>query len=89
LALQPENAHYRAIADALEDAVPKKIDRIAQMLNCPQKGEELRRAITESRKDFLLNQPEEDVVEDDDLEEEVFEDDEDDGDYDEFDWTTE
>ena len=67
----------------------KKIDRIAQMLNCPQKGEELRRAITESRKDFLLNQPEEDFVEDDDREEEVFEDDEDDGDYDEFDWTTE
>ena len=70
----------------------KKIDRIAQMLNCPQKGEELRRAITESRKDFLLNQPEEAVVEDDDLEEEIFEDDEDDDDddeYDEFDWTTE
>ncbi|CAI8829259.1 DUF2281 domain-containing protein [Pseudomonas jessenii] len=67
----------------------KKIDRIAQMLNCPQKGEELRRAITESRKDFLLNQPEKDVVEDDDLEEEFFEDDEDDDEYDEFDWTTE
>ena len=68
----------------------KKIDRIAQMLNCPQKGEELRRAITESRKDFLLNQPEEAVVEDDDLEEEIFEDDEyDDDEYDEFDWTTE
>lgn len=64
----------------------KKIDRIAQMLNCPEKGEELRRAITESRKDFLLNQQEE--GEDDDLEEEFFEDDEDD-EYDEFDWTTE
>lgn len=64
----------------------KKIDRIAQMLNCPEKGEELRRAITESRKDFLLNQPEE--AEADDLEEEFFEDDEDD-EYDEFDWTTE
>ncbi|MDN4547871.1 MULTISPECIES: hypothetical protein [unclassified Pseudomonas] len=91
MALRPENAHYRAIADALEDAVAKKIDRIAQMLNCPQKGEELRRAITESRKDFLLNQPEEAIVEDDDLEEEIFEDDEDDDDdeYDEFDWTTE
>jgi tRNA A37 threonylcarbamoyltransferase TsaD len=88
LAFRPENAHYRAIADALEDAVAKKIDRIAQMLNCPQKGEELRRAITESRKDFLLNQPEEAAVEDDDLEEELFEDDEDD-EYDEFDWTTE
>jgi tRNA A37 threonylcarbamoyltransferase TsaD len=88
LAFKPENAHYRAIADALEDAVAKKIDRIAQMLNCPQKGEELRRAITESRKDFLLNQPEEAAVEDDDLEEELFEDDEDD-EYDEFDWTTE
>ncbi|KAB0482809.1 hypothetical protein SAMN04490202_2422 [Pseudomonas reinekei] len=66
----------------------KKIDRIAQMLSCPQKGEELRRAITESRKDFLLNQPEEAVAEDDDLEEELFEEDEDD-EYDEFDWTTE
>jgi hypothetical protein len=73
----------------LEDAVAKKIDRIAQMLNCPKKGEELRRAITESRKDFLLNQPEEDIVEDDDLEEETFEGDEDDDEYDEFDWTTE
>jgi hypothetical protein len=89
LASRPESAHYRAIVDALEDAVTKKIDRIAQMLNCPKKGEELRRAITESRKDFLLNQPEEDVVEDDDLEEEFFEDDEDDDEYDEFDWTTE
>jgi hypothetical protein len=72
----------------LEKTVAKKIDRIAQMLNCPEKGEELRRAITESRKDFLLNQPEETVAEDDDLEEEFFEDDEDD-EYDEFDWTTE
>ncbi|WP_236707837.1 hypothetical protein [Pseudomonas sp. Leaf48] len=89
MASRPESAHYRAIVDALEDAVTKKIDRIAQMLNCPKKGEELRRAITESRKDFLLNQPEEDVVEDDDLEEEFFEDDEDDDEYDEFDWTTE
>ncbi len=66
----------------------KKIDRIAQMLNCPEKGEELRRAVTESRKDFLLNQPEEAAAEEDDLEEECFEDDEDD-EYDEFDWTTE
>ena len=67
----------------------KKIDRIAQMLNCPEKGEELRRAITESRKDFLLNQSDEDIVEDDVLEDEGFEDDEDDDEYDEFDWTTE
>jgi tRNA A37 threonylcarbamoyltransferase TsaD len=89
LASRPESAHYRAIADALEDAVAKKIDRIAEMLNCPQKGEELRRAITESRKDFLLNQPEEDEADDQDvLEEEGFEDEEDD-EYDEFDWTTE
>ncbi|OXR30786.1 hypothetical protein PSUM_22025 [Pseudomonas umsongensis] len=67
----------------------KKIDRIAQMLNCPEKGEELRLAITESRKDFLLNQQEEgDAEEEDVLEEEEFEDDEDD-EYDEFDWTTE
>jgi chemotaxis regulatin CheY-phosphate phosphatase CheZ len=88
LASTPESAHYRPIADALEDAVAKKIDRIAQMLNCPVKGEELRRAVTESRKEFLLNQPEETVAEDDDLEEELFEEDEDD-EYDEFDWTTE
>jgi len=63
--------------------VAKKIDRIAQMLNCPVKGEELRRAITESRKEFLLNQPEaEEVDEDDD-----FEEDEEWGD--DLDWTTE
>lgn len=82
-----KNAHYRGIADALEDNVAAKIDRIAQLLNCPEKGEEMRRAITETRKEFLLNQPEEDVLE----EEDVFEDEaeEDDDDYDEFDWTTE
>jgi len=94
LASLPESAHYQPVVDALEDAVTKKIDRIAQMLNCPEKGEELRRAITESRKDFLLNQPDEDIVEDDVLEDDVleddvFEDDEDDDEYDEFDWTTE
>jgi hypothetical protein len=88
LASRPESAHYRAIVDALEDAVTKKIDRIAQMLNCPEKGEELRRAITESRKDFLLNQQEEGDAEEEDVLEEEFEDDEDD-EYDEFDWTTE
>jgi len=84
LALPRKNAHYRAIADALEDTVAAKIDRIAQLLNCPEKGEEMRRAITETRKEFLLNQSEEDVVNED----EVFEE-EDDDDYDEFDWTTE
>ena len=61
----------------------KKIDRIAQMLNCPVKGEELRRAITESRKEFLLNQPEaEEVDEDGDFEEDEEWDDD-------LDWTTE
>ncbi len=60
----------------------KKIDRIAQMLNCPVKGEELRRAITESRKDFLLNQPETDEVDEDDFEEDEEWDDD-------LDWTTE
>ena len=65
-----------------------KIDRIAQLLNCPEKGEEMRRAITETRKEFLLNQSEEDVVEEDEVFEEVGEE-EDDDDYDEFDWTTE
>ncbi|WP_416221696.1 hypothetical protein [Pseudomonas sp. B33.4] len=88
LALPRKNAQYRAIANALEDNVAAKIDRIAQLLNCPDKGEEMRRAITETRKEFLLNQPEENVLE----EEDVFEDEaeeEDDDDYDEFDWTTE
>ncbi|TKJ76944.1 hypothetical protein PS619_05402 [Pseudomonas fluorescens] len=67
-----------------------KIDRIAQLLNCPEKGEEMRRAITEARKEFLLNQPEEDVVDEDEVfEEEVEEEEDDDEDYDEFDWTTE
>jgi len=62
--------------------VAKKIDRIAQMLNCPVKGEELRRAITESRKEFLLNQPEAEEVDEDDFEEDEEWDDD-------LDWTTE
>ncbi|MGF0241659.1 hypothetical protein ACQR3P_20615 [Rhodococcus sp. IEGM1300] len=66
----------------------KKIDRIAQMLNCPVKGEELRRAVTESRKEFLLAQEKEAALEEDVLDDEEFEDEEDD-EYDEFDWTTE
>ena len=91
MASTPESAHYRPIADALEDAVAQKIDRIAQMLNCPLKGEELRRAVTESRKEFLLAKQEEEALEEDVLDEELIEDeDEDDDDeYDEFDWTTE
>ncbi|WP_254432776.1 hypothetical protein [Pseudomonas koreensis] len=88
MALPGKNAHYRAIAEALENTVAPKIDRIAQLLNCPQKGGEMRRAITEARKEFLLNQSEEDVVEEDEVFEEVGEE-EDDDDYDEFDWTTE
>lgn len=83
-----KNAHYRGIANTLEDNVASKIDRIAQLLNCPQKGEEMRRAITEARKEFLLNQPEENVVDEDEVFEEV-EGEEDDDEYDEFDWTTE
>ncbi len=78
----PESAHYRVVADALEEAVAKKIDRIAQMLNCPVKGEELRRAITESRKDFLLNQPEAEEVDEEDFEDDEEWDDD-------LDWTTE
>jgi len=85
--LPRKNAHYRGIANTLEDNVAAKIDRIAQLLNCPDKGEEMRRAITETRKEFLLNQSQEDVVDEDDVFEEVEE--EDDDDYDEFDWTTE
>jgi hypothetical protein len=88
LASTPESAHYRAKADALEEAVAKKIDRIAQMLNCPVKGEELRRAVTESRKEFLLAKQAEEALEEDVLDEEEVEDEEDD-EYDEFDWTTE
>lgn len=87
LASTPESAHYRPIADALEDAVAKKIDRIAQMLNCPEKGQDLRRAITESRKEFLLAKQAEEALEEDVLDEEEVEDEDDD--YDEFDWTTE
>ncbi|WP_237142327.1 hypothetical protein [Pseudomonas gregormendelii] len=89
MATSHESAHYRAIADALEEAMAKKIDRIAQMLNCPVKGEELRRAVTESRKEFLLAQEEEHALEEDDLDDGVFEDEEGDDEYDEFDWTTE
>jgi hypothetical protein len=88
LASSPESAHYSSIADALEHAVAKKIDRIAQMLNCPQKGEQLRRAVTESRKEFLLAKQEEHLLEEDVLDDELIEDDEE-GEYDEFDWTTE
>ncbi len=76
------------MAEALESKVAAKIDRIAQLLNCPQKGEEMRRAITEARKEFLLNQSEDDVVEEDEVFEEVGEEEENE-DYDEFDWTTE
>ncbi|MHC8392149.1 hypothetical protein ACYZT8_00550 [Pseudomonas sp. LB3P93] len=89
MASTAESAHYRAIADALEDAVAKKIDRIAQMLNCPVKGEELRRAVTESRKEFLLAKQAEEALEEDGLDDELIEDEEDDDEYDEFDWTTE
>ncbi|WP_309678213.1 hypothetical protein [Pseudomonas sp.] len=88
MASTPESAHYRPIADALEEAMAKKIDRIAQMLNCPVKGQELRRAVTESRKEFLLAKQEEEAFEEDVLDDEVVEDEEDD-EYDEFDWTTE
>jgi ABC-type hemin transport system substrate-binding protein len=72
----------------LEDAVAKKIDRIAQMLNCPEEGEVLRRAVTESRKEFLLAKQAEEALEEDVLDDEEVEDEEDD-EYDEFDWTTE
>nr|WP_236645648.1 hypothetical protein [Pseudomonas sp. Ant30-3] len=87
MASAPEARTIGLIADALEDAVAKKIDRIAQMLNCPEKGQDLRRAITESRKEFLLAKQAEEALEDDVLDEEEVEDDADD--YDEFDWTTE
>ncbi|WP_243433429.1 hypothetical protein [Pseudomonas sp. 58(2021)] len=89
MALPRKNAHYRGIADALEDAVAQKIDRIAQMLNCPVKGEELRRAVTESRKEFLLAKQAEEDLQEDVLDDEWIEDEEDDEEYDEFDWTTE
>jgi len=53
------------------------------------KGEELRRAVTESRKEFLLAKQAEEDLEEDVLDDELIEDDEDDDEYDEFDWTTE
>ncbi|AZD26975.1 hypothetical protein [Pseudomonas chlororaphis] len=37
-----------------------RIDRIAALLNCPTKGADIRQAIKESRKDFLLEAEEED-----------------------------
>ncbi|KAA5845599.1 hypothetical protein F2A38_00365 [Pseudomonas chlororaphis] len=36
-----------------------RIDRIAALLNCPTKGADIRQAIKESRKDFLLEAGEE------------------------------
>ncbi|QRK86759.1 hypothetical protein JN757_01935 [Pseudomonas granadensis] len=77
------------MANALEDTVAAKIDRIAQLLNCPEKGEQMRRAVTETRKEFLLNQPEEDLVDDEDEVFDQVEEEGDDDEYDEFDWTTE
>jgi hypothetical protein len=44
-------------------AVTQRIDRIALLKNCPVLGEEIRRAITESRKDPLPTSEEEDVHE--------------------------
>ena len=38
-----------------------RIDRIAAMLNCPIKGADIRQAIKESRKDFELEEEEEDI----------------------------
>ena len=67
----------------------QKIDRIAQMLNCPVKGKELRRAVTESRKEFLLAKQAEEALEEDVLGDELIEDEKDDDEYDEFDWTKE
>jgi hypothetical protein len=49
----------------------------------------MRRAVTETRKEFLLNQPEEDLVEEDEVFDEAEEEGDDDDEYDEFDWTTE
>lgn len=37
-----------------------RIDRIAALLNCPTKGADIRQAIKESRKDFLLEAEKED-----------------------------
>jgi hypothetical protein len=35
-------------------AMTQKTDGIARLKNCPTKGDEIRRAIAQSRKDFLL-----------------------------------
>lgn len=55
-------------------AVTQRIDRIAQMLSCPIKGEEMRRAITESRKKDLAH-PSDDEVSDVETERKQSEDD--------------
>ncbi len=52
----------------------QRIDRIAQMLSCPIKGEEMRRAITESRKKDLAH-PSDDGVSDVETEQKQSEDD--------------
>lgn len=62
----------------------QKIDRIAQLLN----KADIRQAITETRKEFLLNQPEE-LVDDSSLEDDELDEAGDEDEYDEFDWTTE
>ncbi|KTC39271.1 hypothetical protein AO265_21075 [Pseudomonas sp. ABAC61] len=41
-----------------------RIDRIAAMLNCPIKGADIRQAIKESRKDFGLEEAEDEDVDD-------------------------
>ncbi|MGZ0703636.1 hypothetical protein [Pseudomonas piscis] len=41
-----------------------RIDRIAAMLNCPIKGADLRQAIKESRKDFGLEEAEDEDEDD-------------------------
>lgn len=85
LALTLESAQYLAKADALEGNVEKKVDRIAQMFSCPEKGNELRRAIAESREEFFMAKQEKSELQEIVPDDEEIEDDE----YDEFDWTTE
>ncbi|UCZ82303.1 hypothetical protein LGQ10_18200 [Pseudomonas sp. L5B5] len=45
-----------------------RIDRIAAMLNCPIKGADIRQAIKESRKDFGLEEAEDEDEDVDDVE---------------------
>ena len=45
----------------------QRIDRIAQLLNCPVLGEDIRRAITDTRKEVLTDEEDESEHDTDDV----------------------